>query len=275
MKSAKIRKIKLTAEKKTLLITLFAKSEDYKSKNSILNDKKAFQIASRFELGQEKESNESSHNTITVVRARQLDDWVSNFINEHKLCTILNLGCGLDTRVTRIDPPSTVSWYDVDYLEVISMRRKFYSKNRDNYHMIASSITEERWMEKIRGDVPVMTIAEGVLEYLTEADVKKLLNRLTTKFSRGEIAFDVMNLSAIKMGRDELKKVMGAEHKWAVNDISDVDKLDSKIERIEAISVFDSKYMAKVDRNERVVYESSLKVDPKFREMIRLLRYKF
>jgi O-methyltransferase involved in polyketide biosynthesis len=273
MKPKKIRKIKLTAEKKTLLITLFAKSEDYKSKNSILNDKKSFQIANRFELAEGRERNEFSHNTITVVRAKQFDDWVEDFIKENKECNVLNLGCGLDTRVSRIDPPSKVIWYDVDYPEVISLRRKFYS-NHDNYWMIGSSITEDKWLEKIRSDAPVMIVADGVLEYLTRIEVKKLLNRLTAKFSHGEIVFDVMNSWAIKMGRKELKKTMGARHKWAVDDVSAVDKLDSKIKRIESISVFDSKYVAKVDSKERAVYEIA-KNDPKFRDMIRLLHYKF
>jgi O-methyltransferase involved in polyketide biosynthesis len=269
---AKIRKIELTAEKKTLLITLLAKSQDYKSKNSILNDKKAFQIASRFVgLGHEKES---SHNKITVVRARQLDEWVEDFIKEHKKCTVLNLGCGLDTRVTRIDPPSTVSWYDVDYPEVITLRSKFYS-NAENYRMISSSIVEEKWLEEIPEDAPVMVVAEGVLEYLTESDVKKLLNRLTLKFRNGEIVFDVLSSAAIKMGKEELKKTMGAEHKWAVDDLSGVDKLNLKITRIDAISVFDTKYMRKIESKERAVYESAIEKDPKFREMARLLRYKF
>jgi hypothetical protein len=55
---------------------------------------------------------------------------------------------------------------------------------------------------------------------------------------------------------------VGAEHKWAVDDLSTVDKLDSKLKRIEVISVFDSKYMAKIDRKERATYESSLKIEP-------------
>lgn len=40
---------------------------------------------------------------------------------------VLNVGCGLDTRVSRINPPSDVNWFDLDYPEVIDERRNFYS----------------------------------------------------------------------------------------------------------------------------------------------------
>jgi hypothetical protein len=33
----------------------------------------------------------------------------------------LNLGCDLDARVHRIDPPATVDWYDVDFPAVIEL----------------------------------------------------------------------------------------------------------------------------------------------------------
>lgn len=268
----KISKIKLTAEKKTLLITLFAKAADYKAKNSILHDRKAYQIASQFDVDLTG-LDDSTHNEITAVRAKELDDWVKDFIRKEKECVVLNLGCGLDSRVLRLRPPSTVSWFDVDYPVVINLRKKFFSSYK-NYHMVSSSINEARWLEKLPGGLPVMVVADGVLEYLTEIEVKQLLNRLTKKFAHGEIAFDIMNSFALNMGREELKKTMGAEHKWAVDDLSDVDRLDPDLKRIRAISVFDSKYVKKVPFEDRVICDGS-KLDPKFSNMLRLLLYRF
>lgn len=59
--------------------------------------------------------------------------------------------------------------------------------------MITSSITAQNWLDPIPSDKPVLIIAEGVFEYLSEEEVKTLLNRLTNYFSHGQIAFDVMN----------------------------------------------------------------------------------
>ncbi|MEU8635469.1 class I SAM-dependent methyltransferase [Amycolatopsis sp. NPDC048633] len=38
---------------------------------------------------------------------------------------MLHLGCGLDARVYRIDPPATVGWYDLDYPGIIELRQRF------------------------------------------------------------------------------------------------------------------------------------------------------
>jgi O-methyltransferase involved in polyketide biosynthesis len=265
-------KIELTAEKKTLLITLYAKAADYRSKRSILKDKMAYEIVSRldYDYGQ---ANKSGHDDIIVVRAKQFDEWVTAFIKAHEDSVVLNLGCGLDTRVTRIAPPPTVDWFDVDYPEVIELRRNFYSDSA-HYHMIASSVTAEGWLDEVPGDRPVMIIAEGLLEYLEERDVKVLLNRLTDHLGHGQIAFDVMNSFAIKGGRNELKRTMGAEHKWAVDDINDVDRLDPKLERIEALPLFKSRYVRELGVKDRLLYDG-LSTVPPFNSMMRLLLYQF
>jgi O-methyltransferase involved in polyketide biosynthesis len=71
--------------------------------------------------------------------------------------------------------------------------------------MIASFITAPNWLETIPADRPALIIAEGVFEYLSEEEVKTLLNRLTNYFSHGQISFDVMNSFAIELGNENLK----------------------------------------------------------------------
>ena len=111
----------------------------------------------------------------------------------------LNLGCGLDTRISRINPPARVQWFDVDYPEVIKLRKNFYF-SRDGYTMIASSLTDADWLAEIPNGQPAIIIAIGVLEYLTGEEVKNLLNRITGYFPQGLMAFDVMNSYAINLG---------------------------------------------------------------------------
>jgi O-methyltransferase involved in polyketide biosynthesis len=166
-------KINLEKEKETLLITLYAKALDSRSKNPILNDTKAEEIVNMIDYDFDKVS--GFGNEIMVVRAKQLDTWLNEFLKIYPEATVLNLGCGLDTRISRINRPSTVHWFDVDFPEVIELRRLFYS-NQAGYEMIASSVTELNWLERIPRDKPVMIIAEGVLEYLTEDEIKILLN---------------------------------------------------------------------------------------------------
>jgi hypothetical protein len=48
-----------------------------------------------------------SGNTISAVRAKQYDEWTKDFIAKNKNAVVVHLGCGLDARITRIQPPSS------------------------------------------------------------------------------------------------------------------------------------------------------------------------
>lgn len=140
--------------------------------------------------------------------------------------------------------------------------------------MIPSSVTDPNWLEKIPNNRPTMIIAEGILEYLSQDEVKMLLNRLINYFPQGQIAFDVMSSFAVHSGKDRLKETTGAVHKWTVDHINDVDKLDSKWNRVANLSIFKSKYVHKLPLKTRFLYYVMAMI-PSFRNMIRLLLYKF
>ena len=265
-------KVHLTEEKSTLFITLHAKASDYRSKKSILNDRKADEIVRSIDYDFDKVK-AYGFGSVLAVRAKQMDEWIKDFLQSNSNAIVLNLGCGLDTRVTRINPPSTVTWFDVDYPEVIELRKNFYT-NSERYKMIESSHTASGWLEKIPNDEPAIIIAEGVLEYITEEDVKKIINRLTEHFSGGQIIFDVMSSYAVNSGKENLKKTMGAEHKWGVDDIGDVDKMDDKLKRISTLPLSKSKFMKEIPVIFKVVF-GLMNLIPRFKNMIHVLRYDF
>jgi O-methyltransferase involved in polyketide biosynthesis len=185
----------------------------------------------------------------------------------------VHLGCGLDARITRVQPPSSITWFDIDYPEVISLRKQFYSETNE-YKMIASSITAQNWLETIPADRPALIMAEGVFEYLSEEDVKTLLHRLTNYFSHGQISFDVMSYYAISSHKEKLKETTGAVQKWAVDNINDVDKLNPKLKRVDALPLFDSIYIKKLPLKLRFVF-GLLNIFSRFKNAMRLLRYGF
>ncbi len=268
---SKTKKVNLTKEKETLLITLYAKALDSRSKNSILHDWKAEEMIQMIDYDFEKLKNFG--NDMMVIRAKQLDAWLSAFLKKHPDATILNLGCGLDTRYARINPPLTVHFFDVDFPEVIQLRKFFFS-NKKGYEMISSSVNETDWLHQIPKDKPTMIIVEGMLEYLTAVEVKDLLNRLTTYFPNGQIAFDVMNAFAINSGKKQLKETTGAIHKWTVNHLQEVDQMDSTLNRIASLSVLKSKYMKRLPLKTRMLY-TFLCLIPSFKDMLRLVMYRF
>jgi O-methyltransferase involved in polyketide biosynthesis len=102
---------------------------------------------------------------------------------------VLHLGCGLDTRVYRIHPPASVSWFDIDLPEIIELRTRLYEA-RPGYEMIAGSVTDRPWLERLPAGRPVLAIAEGLMMYLPEHEGVALFNRITARFPRGELLFD-------------------------------------------------------------------------------------
>jgi O-methyltransferase involved in polyketide biosynthesis len=263
-------KVRLTGVQETLLIPLYAKALDSRSKHPILGDKKTDEMVKAIDY--EFWELETPGNTnILAVRARQLDEWVREFVLANKDAIVINLGCGLDSRVSRISPPSDVSWFDVDFPQVIEVREKFFSGG-PGYTMLGSSITEPGWLASVPSGRPVMALADGVLEYLAPDEVRLLFNRLTARFTRGQLAFDVMNSAAVKKGSAQLRRKIGAELKWVVDDVSAVDAMDPKLRRVSAMSLFESEYFPS---SYRMVFGTMGILRPGLRQMIRLLRYDF
>ncbi len=119
-----------------------------------------------------------------------------------------------------------------------------------------------------------MVVAEGVLEYLAAEEVKALLNRLTDHFSPGVLAFDVMNSFAIRSARSAAHEPTAGLHRWEVNDLREVDALDPRLKRDAGMSVFRSPYIGKLPMRYRLMY-GAMALIPRFRNMIRLLHYRF
>ena len=179
----------------TLLVTLYLRARESRLERPVLGDKAAADAVeridynwSRMRLGAGPWGNQF----LVALRAKQLDTWTADFLRRHPDAVVLHLGCGLDSRVFRLDPPATVQWFDIDQPHVIALRRKLY-EDRDSYRMIGSSVTDPGWLDDIPADRPTAVVAEGLLPYLNEAEVQELLRRITDRFESGEFSADVIS----------------------------------------------------------------------------------
>ncbi|MEU7858955.1 class I SAM-dependent methyltransferase [Nonomuraea sp. NPDC049141] len=184
-------KVELTGAKETLLYTLYFRALDSRSARPILDDPWAADTLARLDYNRFKIKMAAGDRYLGLLRARRLDTWTRQYLAGHPDAAVLHLGCGLDSRVLRIDPPAGVEWIDVDFPEVIDLRGRLYPE-RDHYRMIASSVTEPGWLESIPTGRPVLVIAEGLLMYLMGPDVRQLLVRLAERVPHGELAFDAI-----------------------------------------------------------------------------------
>ena len=221
-------KVHITKDKETYLPTVYGKALDSRSRNPILGDRFADEAIRKIDFDFTRIYVKGSEISVPV-RAKHLDGWTREFLASDPHATVLHLGCGLDSRVFRIDPPATVRWYDVDFPDVIAIRRKIYP-DRHDYQLIGSDITDPGWLDAVPGDRPVLVVAEGFVNYLSGEEVVDLFRRITEKFPSGAIIFDASS-SVMNRGLNFVlaRKRAGFSLRW---NMDDPHKLETQVPRL-------------------------------------------
>lgn len=231
--------VALTQEKETLLITLWAKAGESLLSDSLLKDRFAAEAATRIDYDFARLKVDRDLMVGLAMRAHTLDGWTRDFLGCHDDALVLHLGCGLDSRVFRIDPPANVSWYDLDYPEVIALRHKLYPPRAD-YRLIGSSVTERGWLDAVPQDRPAMIVAEGLLPYLPEEEVPLLLERLVRHCRSGEIVFDAYSPLGLKLiALQPSIKATGAVLHWSLDDSAELERQVPGLELVTELTAYD------------------------------------
>ncbi len=179
----------LTPTEDSLFLTLCCRALDNRSPRPVLGDAMADEIVRTLDYDHGRLHIDTNLRLNAALRAKKLDEVASRFLARHPHGVGLDLGAGLDTRVLRIDPPSTVDWYDVD-LPAVAEARAGLVPDRARAHVVAADVTEPDWLSAVPADRPAVIVADGLLGFLALDQVRTLLNRLTSHFPSGEIAFN-------------------------------------------------------------------------------------
>jgi O-methyltransferase involved in polyketide biosynthesis len=267
-------KVRLTKEKETLLITLYSRALHSRSADPVLSDPWAEQAVERIDYDFASIKLTRLHPLTVAIRARQFDIFTQDWIAENPASTVLHLGCGLDSRVYRVDPPPTVRWFDVDYPEVIDLRRKLYPA-RTSYQMIASSLLEAGWLDEIPGDLPAMIVAEGVMMYLPADQGGPLLGRLAAHFPSGRMGFDALSRAGVRMAAaDRSVSATGARFGWGLDDPQEVRQYAPQMELIAELTTPRLPAWERLPLAMRGLVQV-MELFPKLRRMNRVLLYRF
>jgi O-methyltransferase involved in polyketide biosynthesis len=173
----------------SMFLTLCGKALDSRSPRSILHDTTADEIVRKLDYDCAQFRLSTSPIINIAHRSKKLDEVVERFIERHPDAVVLDLGVGLDTRMVRVAPPSTVDWYDVDFPNVIAARKLLIPQSL-KAHSIDVDLTDPDWLDEVPIDRPAVIVADGLLAFLTQDDMIALLDRLTSHFPTGEIAFN-------------------------------------------------------------------------------------
>jgi O-methyltransferase involved in polyketide biosynthesis len=258
----------------TMLTTLYLKALDADFDRPVLGDRYAKEAVNRIEFDWDGLEAPGRWAPLVTVRTAQYDIWARQFLAVHPHATVVHLGCGLDSRVFRLDPGPEVEWYDLDYPDVIALREKIFP-TRPRYHLLATSATDPSWLDRIPTDRPVLLLAEGVSMYLTERDGVALLQRIVDRFTAGELQIDFYNWLGIKSQKTHrLQRQSGSTLYWGVNSPRDILDRVSGVRLLTATTLFDASTFSRVPAGFRRGSRLARAVPPLHR-MLQYHRYAF
>jgi O-methyltransferase involved in polyketide biosynthesis len=267
-------KVHLSGERETLLMTLYGKALESRLPHSLLGDHFADEAVRKIDYDITRHKVADNLGFGMAIRAKTLDVRVQDFLARNPDAIVLHLGCGLDTRIFRVDPLPGVDWFDVDYPEVIELRRKRYP-SRDHYHLVASSVTEPDWLADVPRNRPAIVVAEGLTPYLAAEEGPRLFSRLVSHLAGGELMFDAYSRFGLKLLRlNPAIRATGAEVHWAIEDPHELELAVPKLRFVEVISAYKPEHAARMGWFAKL-FVRLWKHIPALRKIGRLLRYRF
>ncbi len=185
---------------KTMYIPLYGKA--YVSKKGIiLSDSTAERIwqEEHFPLRGKAKSKWLAYSM--SMRAAVFDGWVREQLKERYNPMVLHIGCGMDSRVYRLEEDRRrIPWYDIDLPEVIAERRKYYTED-DYYHMLEGNALYPSWIFEDGSYDTAIVVMEGLSMYLPYENLVNLLTYLRHSFPRVVLLMDCYTPFGAKASR--------------------------------------------------------------------------
>ncbi len=159
----------------------------------------------------------------------------------HLEAVVVHIGCGLDSRFERVDN-GRVEWYDLDLPEVIELRREFIGDERERYHLLGCSVFDSAWLDMVsmHRQRPFLFLAEGVLMYFEEPQVKSLVLMLRDHFPGAELVFDAISpfFNWANNLRLSITK-LGARYRWGLRRGQEIESWGEGIHLLDEWGYFD------------------------------------
>ena len=184
----------LSAASETSLMAVYIRAMESQRPDALIKDEKAVALVAQMSDEFARFEKIPMSDTLKAMRnlsTREYDRYAQDFLKRHPEGVVVHIGCGLDSRFDRVDN-GQVEWYDLDLPEVIELRRKLFGDEGERHHLLGCSVLEEAWMEAVSPHLnrPYLFLAEVVLVYFDEAQVKSLVLRLLDHFPGAELVFD-------------------------------------------------------------------------------------
>lgn len=257
----------------TLLLTLYARALDAGLPHPILGDKLSADLAGRIDYDFRKLKLKPSLVVTTALRARRLDDAVRAFVAAHPECVVLDLGCGLDTRMWRCDPPPGVDWYDIDFPEVVNLRSEYLPGGS---HLVGADLSSSGWAAAIPDDRPAVIVAEGLIPFMRGDSFQGMTRELTRRFPSGELAINAYTrFAAWAMKYHPTIKALGIRAAQGFDDPRAPESWGAGLELVEEQILTRAPEVARFPQPLRALTRLTARSTALSRQGVRTLRYRF
>ncbi|WP_158562779.1 class I SAM-dependent methyltransferase [Marinitenerispora sediminis] len=264
-------KVAFTGTKATMLATLYARAVQSAAPDPVLADPWAVEAVAALDYDFRRLRTRRTDTVSVAVRARTFDRLALEMLAREPGAAVLHLGCGLDSRALRIGVPPSGAWYDVDYPDVVDLRRRLLPAPEGEYHLLGASLTGSAWLAEVPSERPVAVVAEGVLPYLEEGAVVALLRGIVGRFPQGEAAFDALSRRALRLAAlHRTLRATGAALRWGIDDAGELEAAVPGLVFVSAPGIASPADLAKLPWAYRMLVRI-----PAVRRMARVLCYRF
>lgn len=223
---------------KTLLMPLYIRAKESQRPDALISDEQAVAVVRQ--LGEAPAWFDRMHvdeedRVAIVLRNREIDAWARDYLEQNRDALVVHIGCGLDSRFMRVDN-GQVEWYDLDLTEVIELRRELLGGERARYHHIACSALDPSWMDVVSAGRPrpFLFVAEGVLMYFQESQVKRLVLTLRGRFPGADLIADTFTPFIVWANNLRYSRTgIGARCHWGLKNGKEVEKWGDGIELLD------------------------------------------
>jgi len=230
--------IQLGQVQETLLVPLYLRALESRRKRPILDDPKAIEMVGAIDWDFQR-FGQRWRGISCCLRSAMFDAWVADFLRDHPDGTVVEIGCGLNTRFERLDN-GTAHWFDIDLPDDVELRRRFFT-DTERRTTLAASALEPEWIETVRRSPgPYFFVAETVFIYLEERQVKAALSQITRNFPDAGIAFDTASRKAVDNGnKDFVRRKMAVRFTWACQDPREIERWSIGLRLVESRTLVD------------------------------------
>jgi len=149
-----------------------------------------------------------------VIRTVIIDGFIQRAVKDG-VDTILNLGAGLDTRPYRMELPQSLRWIEVDFPDVIALKESRLADEPPRCRLdrvgldLTDRVARRAFLSDISaGATKMLVITEGVVPYISEADVADLADDLRQVDKVRFWITDYFSPQAIKFGAKLRRRFM-------------------------------------------------------------------